>query len=164
MNVCMFVSTLMLLWEHATCLRVRSLWYEYAMLRNNPGNARVCPGLQAPMLGPILFSIYTNDMPSTISTSDINMYADDTALYTSDNNAVVAAEKISNDLSGIQEWCIDSLSTKARLMPCFWQTIWYSLSSSQVRTWMENPLWQEKTPPSNYHLQDREQDCPKIPP
>ena len=39
----------MLVWGHAACLRVRSLWYECAMLRNNPGNARACPGLQAPI-------------------------------------------------------------------------------------------------------------------
>ena len=46
------VSTLMLVWGHATCLRVRSLWYEYTTLRNNPGNARACLGLQAPMIVP----------------------------------------------------------------------------------------------------------------
>ena len=40
--VCTCVSTLMLVWGHATRLRVRSLWYEYAMLRNNPGNVRAC--------------------------------------------------------------------------------------------------------------------------
>ena len=35
--VCTCVSTLMLVWGHAACLCVQSLWYEYAMLRNNPG-------------------------------------------------------------------------------------------------------------------------------
>ena len=33
--------------------------------------------------------IYINDMPSTISHSQINMYADDTALYASENSAVL---------------------------------------------------------------------------
>ena len=54
------------------------------------------------------------------STSDIN---NDTALYTLDNNAVVAAERVSKLMtsqlytSGVQR--IISLSTVARLMPCF---------------------------------------------
>ena len=48
--VCMCVSMLMLVWGHAVHLRIRSLWYEYTMLRNNLGNAWACPGLQAPML------------------------------------------------------------------------------------------------------------------
>ena len=48
--VCTCVTMLMLVWGHAARLRIRSLWYEYAMLRNNPGNARACPGLQAHML------------------------------------------------------------------------------------------------------------------
>jgi len=47
---CTCVSTLMPVWGHAARLRVRSLWYKYAMLRNNPGNARACPGLQVPMV------------------------------------------------------------------------------------------------------------------
>ena len=40
--ICTCVSMLMLVWGHAACLRVRSLWYEYAMLWNNPGNAWAC--------------------------------------------------------------------------------------------------------------------------
>ena len=34
---------------HHASSRVWSLWYEYAMLPNNPGNAQACPGLQVPM-------------------------------------------------------------------------------------------------------------------
>ena len=63
---------------------------------------------QGSLLGPVLFSIYTNDMPSTVSTSTINMYADDTALYASDINPVVAAQSVSEDLSSINDWCKDN--------------------------------------------------------
>ena len=60
------------------------------------------------LLGLVLFSIYTNDMQSTVSTSTINMYADDTALYASDTNPAVAAQRVSEDLSSINDWCKDN--------------------------------------------------------
>ena len=63
---------------------------------------------QGSLLGPLLFSIYTNDMPSCVSTSSINMYADDTALYASDNNAIVAAKRVTDYLSAIHSWCRDN--------------------------------------------------------
>ena len=63
---------------------------------------------QGSLLGPLLFSIYTNDMPSCVSTSSINMYADDTALYASDSNAIVAAKRVTDDLSAIHSWCKDN--------------------------------------------------------
>ena len=44
-------------------------------------------------------------MPSIISNSSINMYADDTALYTSDVNTAVAAKRVTDDLSAIHKWC-----------------------------------------------------------
>ena len=33
------------------------------------------------------------------------MYADDTALYASDSNAIVAAKRVTDDLSAIHSWC-----------------------------------------------------------
>ena len=47
-------------------------------------------------------------MPSTVTKSDINMYADDTALYTSDLNATVAANRVSSDLSSVHRWCTEN--------------------------------------------------------
>ena len=52
-RVCVSMHMLYIgVWEHATCLRIRSSWYENA--KKNPGNARVCPGLQVPMAEPWL--------------------------------------------------------------------------------------------------------------
>ena len=47
-------------------------------------------------------------MPSCVSTSSINMYADDTVPYASDNNAIVAAKRVTDDLSAIHSWCRDN--------------------------------------------------------
>ena len=44
---------------------------------------------QGSILGPLLFSIYVNDLPSVISLSDINMYADDTEIHFSNNDLSV---------------------------------------------------------------------------
>jgi len=41
------------------------------------------------ILGLLLFSIYLNDFPSVISSSDINMYADDTKLHFSNSDLSV---------------------------------------------------------------------------
>ena len=54
---------------------------------------------QRSLLGPILFSLYTNDLPNATFESTVNMYADDTALYCADQSAIVAAEKVSQDLA-----------------------------------------------------------------
>ena len=47
-------------------------------------------------------------MPYCVSTSSINMYADDTALYVSDNNAIIAAKRVTNNLTAIHSWCRDN--------------------------------------------------------
>ena len=36
------------------------------------------------------------------------MYADDTALYASENSAVTAARRVAEDLSAIHNWCINN--------------------------------------------------------
>ena len=63
---------------------------------------------QGSLLGPLLFSIYTNDMPSVVTKASINMYADDTELYASHSNAITAAKVVSDDLAKIHNWCFEN--------------------------------------------------------
>ena len=63
----------------------------------------VTPGVpQGSLLGPLLFSIYVNDMPSVVRSAVLNMYADDTTVYTTDKCPTHVAQCLTNHLS---TWC-----------------------------------------------------------
>ena len=101
--------------------------------------------LQGSLLDPLLFSIYTNDnnMPSTVTKSDINMYADDTALYTSDLNATAAANRVSIDLLSVHRWCTEnSLTincTKTQAMFLCQNNRWRQTSASRQQFCLMKP-------------------------
>ncbi|XP_075158199.1 uncharacterized protein LOC142231474 [Haematobia irritans] len=61
---------------------------------------------QGSILGPLLYTMYSNDLPQQVQHSNIRMYADDVQLYASCDitflNDYVA--KISDDLSSIHRW------------------------------------------------------------
>ena len=54
---------------------------------------------QGSVLGPILFTIFINDLPISIS-SHINYFADDTKIYNTTNNTTV----LQDDLHKLYEW------------------------------------------------------------
>ena len=71
---------------------------------NSPA-LNVCTGVpQGSILGPLLFSIYVNDMPGSVTEGVIDMYADDTTLTVSGTDACEVEEKLSNGVSKVMKW------------------------------------------------------------
>ncbi|KAK0142318.1 putative RNA-directed DNA polymerase from transposon X-element [Merluccius polli] len=63
---------------------------------------------QGSILGPILFSLYINDLPSICPTVSIQMYADDTVLYIHTKNKQLAAEKLTAAMVHVSDWLRNS--------------------------------------------------------
>uniref|UniRef100_A0A8C6V2B9 Reverse transcriptase domain-containing protein n=1 Tax=Neogobius melanostomus TaxID=47308 RepID=A0A8C6V2B9_9GOBI len=66
---------------------------------------------QGSILGPLLFSLYINDLPSVCDDVDVQMYADDTVIYTDGKDHEQVATKLSKAMDKISIWLNDSCLT-----------------------------------------------------
>ena len=59
------------------------------------------------MLGPLLFSIYKNDLPLCISSADVDceMFADDSSLATAGKSVAAINTKLQKCLQEVSDWC-----------------------------------------------------------
>ena len=62
---------------------------------------------QGSVLGPLLFSIYINDLPLSISSTEVDcdMFADDSSLPASGNNTAAINFKLHPSIQEVSEWC-----------------------------------------------------------
>ncbi len=58
---------------------------------------------RVPVLGPLLFLIYINDLPERVQSSKVRLFADDTAVYLSLTSAS-ESELLQKDLSELEKW------------------------------------------------------------
>ena len=59
---------------------------------------------QGNFLGPLLFSIFTNDMPLALSKASLAMYVDDSTLYMSATTASEITATLNKELHLVSQW------------------------------------------------------------
>ena len=59
---------------------------------------------QGSTLGPLLFSVFINDLPSICSNTAAQLYADDTVIYTSKSNILQIQNALQLDFDAVQNW------------------------------------------------------------
>lgn len=60
---------------------------------------------QGSILGPLLFLIFLNDLPLSLTSCEIDLYADDSTLHTSHSNLEIVNTQLNADFREICNWC-----------------------------------------------------------
>ena len=67
-----------------------------------------CGVPQGSILGPLLFLIYINDLPQSLSETASNLYADDTCIYYQHRDIQKIEIVLNKEFSSLCEWFIDN--------------------------------------------------------
>ena len=62
---------------------------------------------QGSCLGPLMYSIFTNDLPQVLRSANLSMYADDTTVYASAKTAEELTVILNRELSSIGKWVLE---------------------------------------------------------
>ena len=84
----------------------RTFTVQLGVERSNPG-CLTCGVPQGSILGPLLFLLYVNDMPQSVS-CDLLLYADDSCLVFSDSNIDKIEAQLNKDFNSICDWFVDN--------------------------------------------------------
>ena len=79
---------------------------QYVKYNNTKSSIKTLPcGVpQGSVLGPLLFIIYTNDLPNCLKVTKTILFADDTTIFLSSQNKQFLYESVNKDLHSLNEW------------------------------------------------------------
>ena len=61
---------------------------------------------QGSVLGPTLFSLFANDLPSSMKSGSVYLFADDVTIYCIKETADEAVAQLDKALDELYDWCI----------------------------------------------------------